>query len=243
LTAVPVSSPTQLAAPGPVDGTISQTRYILPNIADIQGNPAQTEIEKAIKSRLIDTLADGTFQPNAIVTRGDFARTLLINTPLRQTVGASAKFTDVSGDFKFIAEALTAKGSTLRDFDFTPNALISSSGTIFNPTGTVSRLDMAVAFVRALGHDTEARALANSNVTFNNQVLSDNAQIPASLRGYVQIAINNGLFEAYPAEVRNLGNGQFQALPGPRFEPTGTMNRATLATKLNSFHQLFTTGN
>lgn len=237
------SSPVQAAAPGPVDGTVSQIKYILPTIADIQGNAAQANIETAIKSRLIDTLANGTFQPNAVVTREDFARTLLLNTPLRQSVGATAKFTDVSGDLKFIAESLTAKGSTLRDFDFTPNALLSASGTTFNPTGTVSRLDMAVAFVRALGHDAEARALANSTVTFESKPLSDNAQIPANLRGYVQIAINNGLFEAYPAEVRNLGNGQFQVLPGPRFEPSGTMTRAALATKLNNFHQLFTTGN
>jgi hypothetical protein len=85
-------------------------------------------------------------------------------------------------------------------------------------------------------------ALANSTVTYNGAALSDNAQIPANLRGYVQIAINNGLFEAYPAEVRNLGNGQFEALPGPRVEPNTTVNRATLASKLNVFHQLFVIG-
>jgi len=243
LTAVPVSSPTQLAAPGPVDGTVSQIKYVLPVIGDINGNANQTEIEKAIKSRLIDTYADGTFRPDATVTREDFARTLLIDTPLRQSVGATAKFTDVSGDLSAIAQAVTANGSTLRDFDFTPKALLSASGASFNPTGTVSRLDMAVAFVRALGHDTEARALAGSNVTFNGQTLSDNAQIPAALRGYVQIAVNNGMFEAYPAEVRNLGGGKFEVLPGPRFEPAATMNRGTLAGKLNKFNQLFTTGN
>lgn len=244
LAAVPqASSPIQLASPGPVDGTVSQIRYILPNIGDINGNANQSEIEKAIKSRLIDAYADGTFRPDSIVTREDFARTLLVNTPLRQTVGATARFTDVTGDLLNIAQAVTANGSTLRDFDFTPKALLSASGSSFNPAGTVSRLDMAVAFVRALGHDTEARNLANSNVTFNGQTLSDNAQIPAALRGYVQIAINNGLFEAYPAEVRNLGGGKFEVLPGPRFEPATTMNRGTLAGKLNKFNQLFVTGN
>jgi len=62
------------------------------------------------------------------------------------------------------------------------------------------------------------------------------------LRGYVQLAIDKGLFEAFPAEVRNLGNGQFQVLPGPRFEPATTVNRGTLASKLIKFNQLFTTG-
>jgi len=100
---------------------------------------------------------------------------------------------------------------------------------------------MAVAFVRALGHDEAARARANQSVTFNGAVLSDNAQIPGDLRGYVQLAIDKGLFEAFPAEVR-IVNGTYTVLPGPRFEPTTTVTRATLATKLNRFNQLFTTG-
>ncbi len=242
LTAVPVGSPTQLALPGTVDGTVTQIKYILPTTADISGHGDRTAIEAAIKSRLIDTFADGTFRPDAIVSRADFARTLVSNTSLRQTAGATAKFTDVSGDLAKIAEAVTANGSTLRDFNFVPKGLLTATGTSFNLNGTVNRLDMAVAFVRALGHDAEARALANSNVTFNGATLSDNAQIPANLRGYVQIAINDGLFEAFPAEVRNLGSGQFIVLPGPRFEPNTTLTRGKLAGKLNLFHQLFIIG-
>jgi serine protease AprX len=237
-----VNSPTQLAAPGPVDGTITQIKYVLPNIADINGHPLQADIEAAIKNRLIDVYADGTFRPDTVVSREDFARSLLLNTSVRQSLGATAKFTDVSGDFRNIAEALTAKGSTLRDFDFVPNGLIAASGVSFNPTGSVNRLDLAVAFVRALGHDAQARALANTNVTVNGTVLSDNAQIPGALRGYVQIAINKGLLEAYPAQVIQIAPGQYQALPGPRFEPNTIVTRSLLAAKLNAFRQLFTTG-
>ena len=237
-----VSSPTQLALPGPVDGTVTQIKYILPTISDIIGHPQQAAIEQAIKNRLIDTNTDGNFQPDSILNRGDLARTLVSNTSLRQSLKATARFTDVSGDLARIAEAVTANGSTMRDYNFVPKGLMSASGTTFNPTGTVNRLDLAVAFVRALGHDEAARAKAGQPVTFNGTALSDNAQIPAELRGYVQLAIDKGLFEAFPAEVRNLGNGQFQVLPGPRFEPNTTVTRATLAAKLNSFKTLFTTG-
>jgi serine protease AprX len=237
-----VSSPTQLAAPGPVDGTITQIKYILPDIADINGHAQQAAIEAAIKNRVIDVYADGTFRPDQTVSREDLARSLALNSALRQSLGATPKFTDVTGDLLNIAEAVTAKGSTNRDYDFVPNGMIGFSGSTFNPTGAVNRLDLAVAFVRALGHDAQARALANTTVTFNGAALSDNAQIPGALRGYVQLAINKGLFEAFPAEVRNLGNGQFQVLPGPRFEPATTVTRATLATKLNAYRQLFTTG-
>ena len=116
------------------------------------------------------------------------------------------------------------------------------SGTSFNPLGTVNRLDLAVALVKATGHDAEARALANTNVTSGGTTLSDNAQIPGALRGYVQIALNIGIFEAFPAEVIQIAPGVYQAIPGPRFEPATTITRAKLAQKLVSFRQLFTTG-
>jgi serine protease AprX len=182
LTAVPVNSPTQIAAPGPVDGTVTQIKYILPNIADISGHTQQNAIETAIKSRLIDTYADGTFRPNTIVNREDFARTLVSNTSLRQSLSATPRFSDVTGDFARIAQAVTANGSTNRDYNFVPKGLLSVTGTAFDPTGNISRIDLAVAFVRALGHDEAARALANTNVTSNGQVLSDNAQIPGALQ-------------------------------------------------------------
>ncbi len=236
------SSPTQLAAPGPVDGSVTQIKYILPNIADINGIPNQAAVETAIKSRLIDTYADGTFRPNSIVTREDLARSLVLNTELRQSLGASPKFTDVSGDLINIAEAVTAKGSTNRDYDFVPTGLMSFTGSSFNPAGSVNRLDLAVAFVKALGYDEAARAKAGTVVTSGGTALTDNSQIPSALRGYVQVAIDKGLFEAFPAQIIQTAPGQFTALPGPRFEPNTTVKRATLAEKLNSFNALFTTG-
>lgn len=244
LTAVPGASlPTSgAAAPGPVAGTITQTRFILPHIADIQGHPLQSEIETALKNRTVDIYADGSFRPDAAVSREDLARSLTLNTSLRQTVGAAPKFSDVSGDLLRIAEAVTAQGSTLRDYDFVPTGMMGFTGTIFNPAGAVSRLDLTVALVKALGHDALARGKANTTVTSNGSPLTDNAQIPGALRGYVQVAIDKGLFEAFPAEVIQIAPGQFQAVPGPRFEPNTTVKRGTLAAKLNLYRQLFTIG-
>lgn len=120
--------------------------------------------------------------------------------------------------------------------------MVTTFGNKFDSTAVVDRMDLAVALVRALGHDAEARALAGTAITAGGTPLTDSDQVPASLRGYVQIAINNGMFEAFPAEVRQVGPGQYQALPGPRFEPFTPVNRATLAIKLEAFQQLFTTG-
>lgn len=243
LSTVPqVTSPMQVAAPGPVDGNVAKISYILPPISDIVGHSLQSQIELALKNRLIDTYADGTFRPNSIVSREELARSLALNTSLRQSVAAAPKFNDVSGDLLGIAESVTAKGSTLRDFDFAPTGMMSFSGSTFNPTGTVSRLDLAVALIKALGHDAAARALANSTVTYQGTPLTDNSQIPGSMRGYVQLALNKGLFEAFPAEVVQIGPGQWMAIPGPRFEPATTVSRANLAAKLNKYRSLFTTG-
>lgn len=243
LTAAPqASSPVQVAAPGPVDGTVTQIKYTLPNIADIQNHPLRAEIEFALKNRLIDINDDGTFAPNANVTREDFARSLALNVPLRQSLAAAPKFADVSGDLRNIVEALAANGSSLRGYDFSAGGLLASSGSSFNPAATISRLDLAVAFVRALGYDAEARAKANTNVTANGVVISDNAQIPGAQRGYAQIAIDKGLLETYEAEVIQTAPGQFTVLPGPRVEPGNAVTRAALAAKLNRFRALFTTG-
>lgn len=243
LSAAPqASSPTQAALPGPVDGTVTQVKYILPQIDDISGDPLQADIEFALKNRLIDIYADGKFHPGDQITREDLGRSLALNSSLRQSLGASQKYTDVTGDLSRIAEAVTANGSTLRDYDFVATGSMTAPGNMFYPLKKADRLETAVALVRALGHDREARALAGTDVTFEGNVISDNAQIAPALRGYVQIAINSGLFEAFPAGVVEVAPGQFQVMPGPRFEPHSLLTRAVLAQKLNKYYVLFTTG-
>jgi hypothetical protein len=57
----------------------------------------------------------------------------------------------------------------------------------------------------------------------------------------VQVALDLGLLDAFPAEVRETSPGQFVALPGPRFEPAATVTRAALAVVVNRFAALFRT--
>jgi serine protease AprX len=238
------------APPSTVTGTITKKSItISPAVTDIQNHPAKADIQLAILNRRIDTLADNSFQPDAAVTREDFARALVLNTPLRQSPDDEPRFTDVSGDLEAIAEAVTSRGATLRDFytsenSLAPGALMSASGSSFNPTGIVSRVEMAVAFVRALGLDAEAKAKAGVPVIdpTTGQAVIDNGQIPGELRGYVQIAIDKGLLETYQASVEETPLG-LVAKPGPRFEPNASVTRAALAAKLNTFAQRFIAGN
>jgi serine protease AprX len=247
LAAVPDASlPTSgAAAPGPVEIKITQQLFTLEPIGDIQGHAAQAQIETVLKNRQMDTFADGGFHPDANVTREDFARLLYLNTPLRQSPSTLPKYADVSADFAPIAEAVAASGSTLRDWNYAPAGMIAASGSTFNPTANVTRLDMAVALVRALGLDAEAKAKVGTTVTatYNGASvpLADNAEIPSSLRGYVQIALDKGLLQAF----FNMEQGPFEFQPTlkARVKSNDATTRAFMAYALDNFRQRFVAGN
>jgi serine protease AprX len=247
LTTLPeVSLPTSGAAPpGPVDGTITQQQDILARVPDMQGDPSQTEINFVLTNRIMDILPDGLFHPRSLVTRGDFAHCLVFNTALRQSLHAVPIFTDVTGAQEAIAEAVTAHGSTLRDYDFGPAGLMSATGSTFHPSGLVSRLDVAVALVRGLGQDAAAQALAGTDVTvtYNGQtlVLADQSLIPAALRGYVQIAINRNLLQVYFAMQQ--GPNDFQPTVTAQFKANDGITRSLLAYALDHYRLAFTAGN
>jgi serine protease AprX len=251
LTTVPVRSPQQLAGPGPVDGTITTQQFVLNPVADIQSSPVAGQIAQALVHRLIDTFPDNTFQPDLSVTRGDFANALVTNGALRQSLANTAAFMDVTGPQEAIAEAVTAQGSTLRDYDFNHTALLSTQAgrgrpaNMFAPTQNVSRLDVAVALVKALGLDDVAKTKAGTDVTVttNGQtlVLADESQIPSDLRGYVQLALDRQILQAF----FTLQQGQFDFSPTltANFNPTDPVSRATLAVGLLNTRKAFVKGN
>ncbi|HWP41931.1 MAG TPA: S8 family serine peptidase [Blastocatellia bacterium] len=240
-----VSLPTSGAAlPGPVDIAVKQKLFTLEPIPDIEGHPAQAQIESVLKNRMMDTFSNGLFRPDQLVTRRDFADLLYLNTALRQSLSDQPIFNDVSGNLRAIAEAVTAKGSTLRDFDFAPDGMMSASGSQFKPSSTIKRLDLAVALVRALGHDALARSRAGQLVTvdFNGQtvVLADNADIPLALRGYVQLALDRGILQAF----FTVEQGPFDLLPiiKARVRPNDPATRAFMAYALDNFRRHFVAG-
>ena len=146
----------------------------------------------------------------------ELARALMFAARVPQFIPNQPSFSDVPAGTPeaLVAESLKREG------------VMGASGATFGPAVSVSRLEEAVALARALRMDSQAKALAGKDVTYGGQVLVDNAQIPVAMRGYVQIAIDKGLMEAFPAEVKQTSTGQFQALPGPRFEPGRNVRRA-----------------
>ncbi len=178
------TSPVALALPDTVAVSIDRTAFNLSPVTDIAGTPYEAAITQALKFRYLDVFGDNSFRPWWTVTRSDLAGALAINTPLRQAVNAPV-FADVSDSSQqALAGAVTAPGSSLRHFDYTSGGFIAPANGLFAPSQTVTRLEFAVALVRALGQDAQAQALAGTDVTAANQdgaavVVSDSADIPA----------------------------------------------------------------
>ncbi len=240
-----VCSPAGIAVPETVTGSVKRATVTLSVPRDIVGNPAEAEIRSSLLNRQMDSFPDGTFRPNSNVTRIDFARSLSFNTSLRQTLAAAPRFTDVSAALEPTAEAVTSPGATLRDWNFSAPGLMSAAGTKFSPTGLIARMDLAVALVRALGLDAAAQALAGSDVTatYSGQtvVVADNAQIPADKRGYLQIALDKQILQAFFSFQQ--GPNDFQPTLVAQVRPAGSVTRAFLAFAYDHFRQAFVAGN
>jgi serine protease AprX len=196
--------------------TVTHFLYDPNEVNDVAALDAATQLKayRLVYDRIMFTQG-GSFRPDAELTRMELGRALMFAARVPQFIPNQPGFSDLSVGTPdaLVAESLRREG------------VMGTSGAAFGPAVSVSRLDEAVALVRALRQDAQAKALAGSNVTFGGQVLVDNAQIPAALRGYVQIALDRGLMEAFPAEMRQVAPGQFQALPGPRFEPGRNVKR------------------
>lgn len=195
-------------------GTAADQPYVV-SVTSYMYDPAQvadaSALEPATRAGIYRLVYDrvmsadgGAFRPDDVLMRVEMARALMLGARVPQYIPNRASFADIATGTpeSLFAESLRHEG------------VLGVSGTSFGPTAQVNRLDAAVALVRALRLDKDARAKAGTTVTSGGAALTDNADIPAALRGYVQVAIDRGLLQAYPA------------VPGPRFEPARTVKRS-----------------
>lgn len=203
-------------------------------LSDISGSPAQGSILAAVGERLVDGLPGGVFKPNSNLTRIDLANYLTMGMEIRQylPVNGSSMFSDVSGTNLLYASSVASQGAALRDWYFAQSPVLpAASPGHFNPSGTVSRLDLAYALVQSLGLQSQAQALNGQQMTatYNGQQIpiDDASQIPAALQGYVQEALSLNLLNAY----FSLTQGPFDLQPTihATFKPNSLVKRADFA--------------
>jgi serine protease AprX len=145
------------------------------------------------------------FRPSFAVTRGNFAAAVVQGARVPQYLPAQSSYTDIHdrATMLFVESAQASPTGSLF-----PGI---NAGGAFQPDATVDRLTAVVALVRAAGLRQQAES-GSYSLTY-----LDAASIPASLRGYVAVAVQNGLIKD----------------SGVNFYPQGIFTRVDLARALS----------
>jgi serine protease AprX len=184
-------------------GLLEVTRVEYAPLRDIDGltTTARADIYQALRTFAMTTYGNN-FRPAFAVSRADLAAALVAGARVPQYLPGKASYTDLgdSATALFVESAQAAPGGAL--FINTP------AGGAFRPYESADRLTAAVALVRAAGLRSQAEAKNSEPLG-----LSDASAIPASLRGYVAVAMAHGLLTA----------------DGGSFRPQSALTRAELA--------------
>ena len=171
----------------------------LTDIGSLDG-ASVSEIHQNFRSLVMAPIGQ-RFRPGFAVTRADLAAALVLGARVPQYLPGQSSYTDVrdNATMLFVESAQASPNGALF-----PNA---SPGGAFLPDGQVDRLTAVVALVRAAGLRQQAES--------GTYVLSytDAASIPASMRGYVAVAVQNGLIK----------------VNGASFNPQGAFTRLDLS--------------
>ncbi len=171
-------------------------------VDDIDGHPLQNAIQFAVSERLMDGLKKSKFRPDNNLKRKHLAQYLVMGGAARQYRDLlnepTPELYNVPNSFTAVAQAVSVAGGALKDANHTQAPLFINDNNNFDPNGNVSKLDLAYTLVQTLGLEAQANAFdANHTIVVNyngEQIeLSDQASIPAHLRGHVQVALDLSL--------------------------------------------------
>lgn len=237
-------NPIGIALPETVEGTLAFTKVSgFTGLNDISGHPAADTIQLGVNERLLDGYANGQFKPDAELKRSELAKYLVMGAEIRQFLpaGGISTFTDVANSEAAFAEAVTAKGAAFRDQrQISKGVMLSKANGKFAPKDSVSRAELAYSLVQSLGMQKEAEAFTGPlTVQYKDEriVIEDAEQIPADLKGYVQLALD-----------LNIINAQFSVTQGPyelkptvkaNFNPQATVKRGDFAVAMVRYYHAF----
>ncbi|OMD65195.1 hypothetical protein BSK48_23760 [Paenibacillus odorifer] len=182
-TPTPTVAPTATPAPTTVP-TPTATPVVKPSLTDTGSHWAAAAIEKAVAGGFVSGYPDNTFRPNQKVNRVEFI-TMLARALQLPDSGSTSSFKD-SAKIPAWAKSFVAQAVALQ--------IISGydDGT-FRPTQELTRTELAVMVVRALGITVDPKA----TLTFN-----DAKDVPAWAVPYIAAAAEAGI-------VNGIGQNRF----------------------------------
>ncbi|MFS0872448.1 S-layer homology domain-containing protein, partial [Paenibacillus xylanilyticus] len=142
---------------------------------DVEGHWAEDLIKQAVRDGIVQGYADGSFKPNASITRAEFT-VMLMNTLKTEYTEATLSFTDRS---KIGAWAQSAVARAVQ-----AGFIQGDAGGAFRPNDAVTRAEMAVMVANAL----QLKAESGTSSTFG-----DDEQIPAWAKAAVAEMQKSGL--------------------------------------------------
>lgn len=168
-----------------VSGIVETTTVEYPRLVDVESMPQDVlrDIEASLMMNLV--LPEGaTFRASYPATRLVFAEALVRAGLIGQYVANGPVFLDVRDSYgRAVVESVQCGPSGRMFYD-------ADRGGRFRPYDATTRLTAAVALVKASGLESRvATAILPTTIT-------DAAVIPQSLRGYVAVALQNGLLVA-----------------------------------------------
>ncbi len=192
-----------LATPQSYYGAMEVTRVEYPQMSDLGSltSTARDEIYQALRTYVMWPYGKN-FRPQFAVSRYDLASALLMGGRVPQYLPVQSRFTDVRDGMTLLAVESAQSSPT--------GALFTDAvfGGKFRPDESATKLVAAVALVRAAGLRSQADALAGTSLTVTDAYL-----IPSNLRGYVSVALSQGLLTK----------------DGAAFNPNRALARAELA--------------
>lgn len=158
---------------------LAQTQF-----TDVENHWAQACILELKNRRILNGYPDGSFRPNAPVTRAEFASLLMAAFADRESVREPIQFIDIPTDF-WAANAIR---------DAYAKAFLSGyAGRMFNPSQNIPKVQVVVALTAGLRYS--ARQLKPEQL---NLALNDAQAIPAYARSAIAAAIERQLLINYP---------------------------------------------
>ncbi len=222
-------------APGTVEGEVSFLNsggYTGMN--DVANHAARQAIEYAVAYRLVDGYSDSQFRPDQVLKRSELAQYLLMGTSVRQYLPFNGvpSFTDLgTSNFAYpFAESAIATGAPLRNLGQNHAGVMGLLNGKFRPNDSVTRVSLAYSLVQSMGLQNQAVAFNGPLTAFYDGKripVDDVAAIPASLRGYVQLALDQGVINAR----FTVTQGPFDLEPTLHafFDPANGVTRAAYA--------------
>lgn len=226
------------SAPGTISGTISLLQSNFQGLDDIEGHEAEEMIKFAVARFLVDGDNQRRFRPNDRLNRGELAEYLVMGTGVRQWQNLDGSNPPgVNSRYAPFAEAATARGAAMRDTEGILDGVMQLNGSSFDWRSKVNRASLAYSLVQSLGLQGVAEAIGDGPVSVDYMgeriELSDWQDIPADLRGHVQLALDLQMMQAHYSLTQ--GTYDLQPTVHAAFRPSNHVTRAAYVWHVTRF--------